>query len=189
MNLMYEQYPTTIMVGSEDIPIITDFRECVRLMEMLKDDALTYVEKAFYINQYFLKPPPDFGKAVDALVDFIVMKSNQEIANDNTEIGNVEKKKEVYSFEYDYPFIFSAFLGEYKINIQTVPYMHWWEFKLLFEGLPESTEIKQRIMYRSIDLSTIQDKKERERIRKIQEAIRLPQAQMNDYDIGNAFGW
>ena len=58
---------------------------------------------------------------------------------------------------------------------------------MLFSGLSEGTEIKQRIMYRSVDLSEIKDKEERKRIAKIQQAIRLPDAELTDYDIGNAF--
>ena len=58
---------------------------------------------------------------------------------------------------------------------------------MLFDGLSEDTEIKQRIMYRSVDLSAIQNKEERKRIRKIQKSIELPQEALTDYEIGNAF--
>lgn len=188
MNLFYEEYPTTINVGEREIPIITDFREYVKLMDMLRDDTLNSSEKFFLLKQYFLFEPDDYSMALDALTDFVVMKSEGEennYSNDDTEPA----KKEVYSFEYDYPFIFSAFLSEYGINIRTIPYMHWWEFKNLFDGLPENTEIKQRIMYRNIDLNTIKDKDEKNRIRKIQNAIRLPQSKLSDYEIGDAFEW
>lgn len=190
MNLFYEDYPEVIEVGGEDIPIITDFREYIKLMDMLKDDSLSSQEKIYCLSQYFLVTPCDFASAMNALTDFITMKlrceSSEEESVDSEE---VENKKEVYSFEYDYPFIFSAFLSEYQINLRTIPYLHWWEFKMLFDGLSEKTEIKQRIMYRSIDVSTIKDKKERERIQKIQNAIRLPEDRVSDYDIGDAFGW
>ena len=58
---------------------------------------------------------------------------------------------------------------------------------MLFDGLSEKNEIKQRIYYRSVDLSTIKDKEERKRIRKIQNSIRLPQEVISDGDIANAF--
>lgn len=58
---------------------------------------------------------------------------------------------------------------------------------MLFDGLSEDTEIKQRIMYRSIDLNTVKDKEERKRIRKIQSAIRLPEEILSDYEIGEMF--
>lgn len=65
--------------------------------------------------------------------------------------------------------------------------MHWWEFRCLFQGLPDDTGIKQRIRYRGIDLGSIKDKAERRRIRRIQNEIRLPSEKMSDYEIGNAF--
>ena len=186
MNLLYDQYPTSIVVCGEEIPIITDFREYIRLMDMLNDDELLAAEKAELLSQYFLLLPGDFAEAMEALTDFILVRTEEE---ENENQKESEKKRELYSFQYDYLFIFSAFFSEYGINIQTIPYMHWWEFRTLFEGLSESTEIKQRMMYRSIDLSTIKDKEERKRIQKIQEAIRLPDSKLNDYDIGSAFEW
>lgn len=187
MNLFYEKYPDSIEVCGKTIPIITDFREYVKLLDMLKDESLSTSDKALYLRQYFLVDPPDLSEALASLTDFITMKT--EGSDTEQEENNSDDRKDVYSFEYDYPFIFSAFLSEYGINIKTVRYMHWWEFRNLFNGLSEQTEIKQRIMYRSIDLNTIKDKAERTRIQKIQNAIRLPQDKMSDYDIGNAFGW
>lgn len=40
-----------------------------------------------------------------------------------------------YRFSYDYPYIYAAFMELYGINLNTVPYLHWWEFKALFAGL------------------------------------------------------
>ena len=58
---------------------------------------------------------------------------------------------------------------------------------MLFDGLSEDTEIKQRIMYRGINLSEIKDKEEKKRISRIQNSIRLPMEELTDFEIGNAF--
>ena len=42
-------------------------------------------------------------------------------------------------------------------------------------------------MYRSIDLSSIKDKEEKKRIKKIQNAIQLPEEVLSDYEIGEIF--
>ena len=60
---------------------------------------------------------------------------------------------------------------------------------MLFDGLPDDTEIKKRIMYRGLNLNEIKDRKERKRIEKIQNQIRLPDDELSDYDIGDAFEW
>lgn len=191
MNLFYEDYPTAVLVGGKKIPIITDFREIVKLIDMLKAEDIGPREKMYFLQQYFKEQPEDFEKAVDAMSDFVTMKgfynTGMEESEPEEESLDGEPQKDVYSFAIDYPFIFSAFLQDYRINIRTIQYMHWWEFRMLFSGLSESTEIKQRIMYRSTDLSKIKDKEERKRIAKIQRSIRLPDAKLTDYDIGNAF--
>lgn len=191
MNLFYEDYPTSIMVDGEEIPIVTDFRSYVQLFDMLKDSEMNSNEKFMALMQYFKTAPSNFSHAIDALLDFVIMEElprcgvqgSEETENDDS------KKKELYSFGIDYPFIFSAFLKEYGINIRTIPYMHWWEFRMLFDGLSDDTEIKKRIMYRNTDLNEIKDKEERKRIEKIQRMIRLPGDELNDFDIGDAFGW
>ena len=60
---------------------------------------------------------------------------------------------------------------------------------MLFDGLSHANEIKQRIMYRGIDLNDVKDKDERKRIMKIQREIKLPDDILTDYDIGDAFEW
>lgn len=189
MNLFYEEYPTNIEVNGKNIPVITDFREYVKMFDMLKSTDIDPFEKKILLEQYFKETPDDFAAAMDALVDFVLMKETQEEKEDIEDDEEETNKKTLYSFSIDYPFIFAAFLQEYGINIRTIPYMHWWEFRLLFDGLPESTEIKQRIIYRNIDTSAIKDKDERRRIERIQRAIRLPEEAPTDYDIGDVFGW
>ncbi|MGN1165072.1 MAG: bacteriophage Gp15 family protein [Lachnospiraceae bacterium] len=192
MNLMYEDLPESIVVSGEEIPIQTDFRDYVRLIDMLSDTELLPYEKKYLILQYFKKQPKDFEEAIEALTDFVIMGALKECnCKEYAEDGEQEQEsqKPVYSFSYDYPYIFSAFLYDYNINIRTIPYMHWWEFRMLFDGLSKDNEIKQRIMYRSIDLSDIKDKDERNRIAKIQREIKLPEDILTDYDIGDAFEW
>lgn len=191
MNLFYEEYPTSILVDGEEIPIVTDFRSYVQLFDMLKDDEINSNEKAMMLRQYFKTSPPNFSHAIDALLDFMTMEELPKcgvqgcVENEEDDL----KKKELYSFSIDYPFIFSAFLKEYGINIRTIKYMHWWEFRLLFDGLSDDTEIKKRIMYRSADLNEIKNKEERKRIENIQRQIRLPDDELSDFDIGDAFEW
>lgn len=193
MNLFYEDYPTTVFIAGEEVPIVTDFREYVKLIDMLKTGELDPYEKMEFLLQYFLVQPKNIEMAVDALTEFVTMEGFNNPGTEASavvgreEYGCEEPQKDVYSFKIDYPFILSGFLQDYGINIRTIPYMHWWEFRMLFSGLSEKTEIKQRIMYRSIDLSKIKDKEERRRIEKIQRSIRLPDAAITDYDIGNSF--
>lgn len=190
MNFFYEDLPRTVHVHGEEIPIITDFREYIRLLDMLKCEELNAMQRLTLLKQYFLYEIEVDKEAISALTEFLVMdfdswqKGNEE---DGIEPDRHGSNKNLYSYEMDYPFILSGFMRDYRIDLESVEYLHWWKFRMLFDGLSEDTEIKQRIMYRSIDLSDIKDKDERKRISRIQRRIQLPQESITDYDIGNAF--
>lgn len=189
MNFFYEELPDTVNVGGERIKIITDFREYIRLLDMLKDQELGYVQKFVIIQQYFLDDVTVDEEAVSALSGFITMNLNVAEVVEKDGYGNLQEKpkKNLFSYSIDYPYILSGFLRDYGIDLIDIKYMHWWKFRMLFDGLSDDTEIKQRIMYRSVDLSEIKDKEEKKRIKKIQKSIQLPSESLTDYDIGNAF--
>lgn len=193
MNFFYEELPSTVNVRGENIKVITDFREYIRLLDMLKDQELEALQKFAIIQQYFIDDVVADEEAISALSHFITMDTNcAKVA----ETGDCEEpqeklqekpKKNLFSYSIDYPYILSGFLRDYGIDLIDIKYMHWWKFRMLFDGLSDDTEIKQRIMYRSVDLSEIKDKEEKKRIKKIQKSIQLPSESLTDYDIGNAF--
>lgn len=189
MNFFYEELPNTVNVKGEKIKVITDFREYIRLLDMLKDQELDVLQKFAIIQQYFLDDVIVDEEAISALSRFITMDTNcVEVGNVcNCEEPRGNQKKNLFSYSIDYPYILSGFMKDYGIDLIDIKYMHWWKFRMLFDGLSEDTEIKQRIMYRSVDLLEIKDKEERKRIKKIQKSIQLPSESLTDYDIGNAF--
>mgnify|MGYP005764606291 FL=1 len=187
MNLFYEEFPKSVSVGGVHVEIITDFREYIRLMDMLADKNINKKQKVQIISQYFLEDIVITPEAIRALKDFTIMKTDNGINGIEQQSDDRPRKKNLYSFTYDYPYILSAFMRDYHIDLETVRYLHWWKFRMLFDGLSDDTEIKQRIMYRGINIASIKSKEEKKRIRRIQAAIMLPQDQLTDYDIGNAF--
>lgn len=189
MNFFYEELPNTVNVKGENIKVITDFREYIRLLDMLKDQELDALQKFAIIQQYFLDDIVADEEAISALSCFITMDTNCVEVAETGDCGRSQEKpkKNLFSYSIDYPYILSGFLRDYGIDLIDIKYMHWWKFRMLFDGLSDDTEIKQRIMYRSVDLSEIKDKEERKRIKKIQKSIQLPPESLTDYDIGNAF--
>ena len=194
MNLFYEDLPVTIQVCGESIPIVTDFREYIKLLDMLKDDDVSETERILLLNEYFLKEVLDIEEGINRLSDFVSMKALENVCleEENSEEEHQEPEeqkveKPLFSFSVDYPYILSGFMRDYGLDLLSVKYLHWWKFRMLFDGLSDDTEIKQRIMYRSIDLSSIKDKDERKRIQRIQRSIQLPQEALSDYEIGDVF--
>lgn len=187
--MFYEDLPVTVQVHGESIPIVTDFREYIKLLDMLKDDAVPELEKTLFLNEYFLKEVPDLKEGINKLGDFVSMKALENDCSLEEKQGQEGQKAKapLFSFSVDFPYILSGFLRDYGIDLLSIKYLHWWKFRMLFDGLSENTEIKQRMMYRSINLSSIKDKEERKRIQKIQRSIQLPQEALSDYEIGDVF--
>lgn len=191
MNLFYEEYPKVLEVHGEFYPIITDFREYIRLLDMLKCKELNEIQRIMILGEYFLTDISIDQEAIHALTGFVTMdlkeKENNSDSEEEGEGQEETEKKNLFSYEIDYPYILSGFLRDYGIDLETVEYLHWWKFRMLFDGLSDDTEIKQRIMYRGINLSDIKDRDERKRILNIQRSIQLPAEELTDYEIGHAF--
>jgi hypothetical protein len=79
--------------------------------------------------------------------------------------------KQAYSFEMDSAAIYADFWRYYKINLWEDA-LHWWIFRSLLEGLPEKSEFKQRVYYRTCDLKEL-SKNEKKRILKIRDRIAI----------------
>lgn len=187
MNILIDKFPESVKVNGKNYPVETDFREWIRFVKLVEDESVPWEMKAQLMMQWYNDDiPDDVGAAIEALGDFLAMK--QTVEEYDGDIAN-KNQKQVYSFDEDMIWIYSAFRESYGIDLQNVSYMHWWEFQTLFIGLPESTEIKQRIMYRNTDLSEIKDKNERKRIKKIQDAVALKKKRkkITDYEIGDMF--
>ena len=185
MNLFYEEFPDSIEISGQKIRIVTDFREYIKLLDMLKDDELSEQDKVYILCEYFLDDVPNLEEAIGQLCLFVAMKTEKN--KEESESGEPDRSKPLFSYSVDFPCILSGFLRDYRIDLCEIKYMHWWKFRMLFDGLSEDTEIKQRIMYRSVDLNTVKDKEERKKIRNIQRIIQLPEEILSDYEIGEMF--
>ena len=188
LNVLYEQFPDTVEVHGRMYPVVTDFREWLRFSELAEDEEIPWNIKGNLMMQWYTgEIPDDAESAIYALGDFLAARNLYQEKSDGEEKAG--SNKPVFSFVEDAGCIYSACIESYGIDIQTIPHMHWWKFRILFDGLPEDTEIKQRMMYRGIDLRMIKSKDERSRIRKIQQSIALrgKKKKINDYEIGEFF--
>lgn len=183
MNLFYEELPMSVMVHGKTVRIRTDFRDYIRLLDMLKDKDVKPMDKLLILREYFLDDIEITQFSIDALCDFM----SADFSDGEASQTGTGRRKNLFSFSIDYPYILSAFLRDYGIDLIDIKYLHWWKFRMLFDGLSEDNEIKKRIMYRGMNLDEIKDPEERKRIRKIQKVIELKQEELTDFDIGDAF--
>ena len=108
----------------------------------------------------------------NSLKPIITLKEIKEEKN----IENKQKnnKKKIYSYEHDADLIYTAFLDQYKLDLNDIEYLHWFKFKAMFEGLKSENKICEIMGYRAVDISKIKDKEEKKRYKKLQREYALP---------------
>lgn len=183
LNCLIENYPKHIYVEGKAYRIDTDFRRWIGLNEALLDKGLEPDDLNHLILSLFKDKLPNNGsEAGKEIIKFLMGN-----VNDSKSENRKSKNKRVLSFMHDGDYILGAFLECYGIDLIEVHYMHWWHFLALLSALNSECELKKRMSYRSMDLSKIKDKKERARIRKIQNEIALPHEELDEDSIANAF--
>lgn len=184
--MLYEALPDSVTVAGNAYPIYTDFRDWLKLFDLQEEQAFGQEEKAIMMLSWYKEKPPvmHMQEALEALVRFACRKTDIKV--------NLEKQQKstekILSWNFDAPYIYTAFLSVYGVDLLKIQEMHWHVFLSLFDGLPEDTPIKRRMYYRARNLSAIKDKNERKRIRKIKQAIQIPKEKLDAYQIGDFFG-
>lgn len=189
MNVFYEPLPDSVTIDGRDYPVITDFREWIRFSDMLKSDISINL-KIRFLTEMFVEDVPDIytEEGLEAAINGITEFLSMEVLDFPSEEKNGGQVSKGIYYEYDAPYIISAFMRDYGIDLLKIPYLHWWEFRMLLDGLDEKSQIKERIYYRTVDLRNIKDKEERKHILKIRRLITIPDDEyVSDGGIGNAF--
>ena len=179
LNLLYEALPDSILVDGEAYYINTDFKYWIELSDALNakqvdKEYLTNVILSLFVD----KIPTMSSKAFEAIMTFF----NGNVDDAKQGSSAPKRTKKVYDFKIDCDYFISSFLIQYQIDL-TKDDLHWWKFLSLFNGL-DKCELTERIHYRSVDLSSIKDKQERDKVRKIQNSLKLDNHILSDEDIG-----
>lgn len=182
MNLLLQKFPCELMIQEMAYPIETDFRIWIELNEMLLDRMTDTQDIVKCVLSIFKGAIPEDIEALFEQVGYFLNCGKQKEIENTT-----RRRKQVFSFTADMDYIVSAFQEFYQIDLFNIGYMHWWKFNLLLCTLNSECELKQRIRYRSIDVSKIKNAKERKMVREIQQAIALPAVEMTDEEIASVF--
>ena len=178
-NILIDELPKII----DGTPINTDFRVCILFELLMQDKDLNESQKLnLAINLFYSEPVYHNKKAIENMIWFYSCGRNLKHESSN---------KVIYSFEYDAEYIFSAFLAQYNIDLNSIEYMHWWKFRSLFNGLNEDHIFTKIMGYRSINLAEIKDKEMRKYYRNLQFKYRLPDnrtEEEKEKDFANALG-
>lgn len=165
MNILTDRLPEAVTVGASQFDINTDFRAGIAF-ELLVEKGETNVYKLlqpFFPDGF----PRDVYGALEAVLCFYRCGDSSEIK----EQSKPTKAKQAYSFKVDGETIYADFWRFYGLDLASI-YLHWWAFRALLSGLPDDSGYKQRVYYRTCDLTGL-PKKERERINNIRKLIEI----------------
>lgn len=174
MNLLIDRLP----FEHNGLEINTDFRVGILFELLMQDDSVSNEEKIIlaielYFSNNIEKALQNETEAINTILWFYSGGKNSTIKEKKEETKIETETKQIYSYEFDDDYIFSAFYQQYNIDLNSIK-MHWWKFRALFKGLDDDIQFSKIMSYRAIDLSQIKDKEERAKYKKLKKIYALP---------------
>lgn len=188
-NILLDKLPQYTPTG---LKIRTDFRESIKfelLMQDNKIDDKTKVMQALKLYYYDLSKITNAQQAIEDILWFYAC-GKKEVKVDENNKGNKSNNKQIYSYEFDDEYIYSAFMEQYGIDLNSIKYLHWWKFKALINSLNENVMFSKIMGYRAMDLSKIKDKDMKNNYKKLKKQYSLPDmrtTEQKESDFGKAF--
>ena len=170
-NLLINKLPQYTKSG---LKIRTDFRESIKFELLMQDKKISDEKKIrMILNLYYysVEKITDVKKALEEIIWFYAGGDKKETKENKVKES---KRKQIYSYEFDAEYIYSAFMQQYKIDLNSIRYLHWWKFKALYVNLNEDVLFSKIMKYRATELSSIKDKETRKFYKKMKRLYALP---------------
>lgn len=172
MNILIDLLPNKVEVDGIEYEIRSDFRTSMLFELLMQDNEVADKDKIICaLELYYPICPKNIDEAMDKILWFYRCGKDVTLNKGN---GKGKSVTQIYSFEHDDGYIYAAFLDQYGIDLQDIQYLHWWKFKAMFKALKEDNEIVKIMGYRSMDLSRIKDKDQKEYYKKMKELYKIP---------------
>lgn len=176
MNILIDELPESVEIDGIEYKINSDFRIGIMFELLMQDNTTSDNEKIdIALNLYYPKIPHDILQALEKILWFYKCGKDENILNLESE--QKERRSDdqsIYSFEYDAEYIYAAFLDQYGIDLQDIPYLHWWKFRALFKGLKEDNLIVKIMGYRAIKIDESMTETEKKFYRRMKRIYALP---------------
>lgn len=173
-NILLDKLP---QYTNNHLKIRTDFRESIKFELLMQDRNIPEkdkVLKALKLYYYDLSELKNLEQAINDILWFYSCGKEENKRNEENEEKVRKNTKQIYSYEFDDEYIYSAFMEQYGIDLNSIRYLHWWKFKALFNNLNEKIQFVKIMEYRAIDLTKIKDKSKKEYYRKMKKLYSLP---------------
>ena len=143
MNALTDRFPTKIRIKDKIYKINSDFRNCIKIIQAFEDEELYDEEKyLILIKRLYLDEisTEDLEEAIIKGIKFLDLGEE----NDKSE----ENIKRLYSFSKDNTYIYTGIRQAHNIDLNSIEYLHWWNFVYLFLDIGQDCMFNQLIYYR-----------------------------------------
>ena len=175
MSILIDKLPQKVVIDNTEYVINSDFRTSIKFENtMLKNDIDEVSKLIESLKLYYPVIPENFMEGFNKIIWFYSCGNEKENSKSNTNNSSGNSKTKIYDLNYDADYIYSAFMSQYNIDLQDIEYLHWWKFKALFKALNDDNKIVKIMEYRSIDLSKIKDKSQKDFYKKMKKIYEIP---------------
>lgn len=181
MNILMDGLPDTVMVAGEVVPIDTDYRTGILFEQTLADslmpdeEKLQTVLKLYYGDAVFpiLSDINAVQEALNGIMWFYRCGRDKTVSSDTE--GSTSEKSPPFSYEHDAGYIYAAFLETYHIDL-TKNRLHWWQFRALFLGLPETVLFCKIMGYRTMEIPAKMPKAQKRFYQRMKRIYKIPES-------------
>lgn len=180
MNVLMDDLPCTVIVADTQLSINTDYRTGILFEQTLSDpvmpdnEKLNTVLKLYYGDTVFslLDDMDTVQEALNGIMWFYRCGAD-ETAVSETE-GDASGKDPPFSYEHDAGYIYAAFMEAYGIDL-TKNRLHWWQFRALFLGLPETVLFCKIMGYRTMEIPAKMPKEKKRFYQRMKRIYKIPE--------------
>ena len=134
-NPLLRGFPTRVRLGGVEYPLGWRFTDCIPVILAYEDEALTAEEQQEVLFRRLFpgkNPPPDRLREQALTLALRLLDGGE--GEQEPETDGQEDNLRLYSFTRDGGLVYSAFRGQYGIDLQRDE-LHWWSFLSLLGDL------------------------------------------------------
>lgn len=170
MNMLINSVPDGLKIAGTEYKIHTDFSVWIEFEKLLSDESENAHKTISDIKNLIFcdKQPPQRAdeETVNKILWFYRCGKKLQKSSHTSE-------KEIFSYDYDDGYIFSAFLEQYHIDLEQTK-LHWWKFHALMLSLSDSTEFVKIMGYRSVEINSKMTASQKAFYQKMKKQYKLP---------------
>lgn len=187
----YKTYPEEVAAGGFIYHINADFRNILRICEMIDDENIPDNKKINKLKEWFFEyDAPEYG-IVEIFVDFFSTGMGMGDIKISKEYAFTAGEEQQFCYNFDAKEIYAGFLSEYGIDLIEADFLHWYKFRVLLDNLSPESAFKRKVELRFMDLNNLTAGNGRKfaELARAKEAVQLPERKNktneNQQDIQN----